>query len=91
MPDRHHGLNSSRVVNIEDLRRLGQRRLPEQSLMISMVVRKPSSHYRAFRDVIFLPRSAAAIANCTTTRVLGHELSFPALLAPVGHNHCVGY
>ena len=28
MPDRHHGLNSSRVVNIEDLRRLGQRRLP---------------------------------------------------------------
>ena len=42
---------------------------------------------RAFRDVLFRPRSAVAVGSCDLrTRVLGHELSFPAMLAPVGYS-----
>ena len=42
---------------------------------------------RAFRDVLFRPRGAVAVGNCDLkTTVLGHELSFPALLAPVGYS-----
>jgi len=42
---------------------------------------------RAFRDVIFRPRGAVAIVDCSLkTRVLGRELSFPAMLAPVGYS-----
>ncbi len=82
---------SSGVVNIEDLRRLAQRRLPravfdyldggaEAELTLA-------ENCRAFRDVIFRPRSAVAVGACDLkTRVLGHELSFPAMLAPVGYS-----
>ena len=84
-------LRSSKVVNIEDLRRLAQRRLPrsvfdyldggaEAELTLT-------ENCRAFRDVIFRPRSAVAIGACDLkTPVLGHELSFPAMLAPVGYS-----
>src|SRR5579863_4867538 len=42
---------------------------------------------RAFRDVLFRPRGAVAVGNCDLkTTVLGHELSIPALLAPVGYS-----
>jgi len=42
---------------------------------------------RAFRDVTFRPRAAVAVTNCNLrTSVLGHELSFPAMLAPVGYS-----
>src|SRR5579862_2343913 len=42
---------------------------------------------RVFRDVLFRPRSAVAIGECDLkTRVLSHELSFPAILAPVGYS-----
>lgn len=42
---------------------------------------------RAFRDVLFRPRGAVAVAACDLkTRVLGHEFSFPAILAPVGYS-----
>lgn len=42
---------------------------------------------RAFRDVLFRPRSAVAVGACDMkVRVLGHELSFPAMLAPVGYS-----
>jgi L-lactate dehydrogenase (cytochrome) len=78
-------------VNIEDLRRLAQRRLPravfdyldggaeaEQTL---------AENCRAFRDVIFRPRGAVAVGDCDLkTRVLEHEISFPAMLAPVGYS-----
>src|SRR6267154_1563410 len=83
-------LRSSQVVNIEDLRRLAQRRLPksvfdyldggaEGELTLA-------ENCRAFRDVTFRPRGAVAIADCSLkTRVLGHEISFPAMLAPLGY------
>jgi L-lactate dehydrogenase (cytochrome) len=84
-------VNISRVVNIEDLRHMAQRRLPravfdyldggaEAELTLE-------ANCRAFRDVLFRPRGAVAVGECDLkTRVLGHELSFPAMLAPVGYS-----
>src|ERR1700688_749614 len=87
----HRAVNSSQVVNIEDLRHLAQRRVPrsvfdyldggaEAELTLA-------ENCRAFRDVLFRPRGAVAVGNCDLkTRVLSHELSFPAMLAPVGYS-----
>jgi isopentenyl diphosphate isomerase/L-lactate dehydrogenase-like FMN-dependent dehydrogenase len=84
-------VNISRVVNIEDLRRMAQRRLPrsvfdyldggaEGELTLA-------ENCRAFRDVLFRPRGAVAVGNCDLkTQVLSHELAFPAILAPVGYS-----
>ena len=42
---------------------------------------------RSFRDVLFRPRGAVAVGNCDLKiQVLGHELAFPAMLAPVGYS-----
>jgi len=84
-------LSSSRVVNVEDLRRLAQRRLPKSvfdyldggaEAEITL-----EENCRAFRDLSFRPRGAVAIQDCNLkTTVLGHELSMPAMLAPVGYS-----
>jgi L-lactate dehydrogenase (cytochrome) len=84
-------LNSSKIVNIEDLRRLAQRRLPRSVFDYldggAEAEQTLTENCRAFRDVTFRPRSAVAVPNCDLkTRVLGHELSFPAMLAPVGYS-----
>jgi L-lactate dehydrogenase (cytochrome) len=86
-----HAVNSSRVVNIDDLRRLAQRRLP--TAVFDYVDGGAESEItleencRAFRDVTFRPRAAVALTECDLkARVLGHELSFPAMLAPVGYS-----
>jgi isopentenyl diphosphate isomerase/L-lactate dehydrogenase-like FMN-dependent dehydrogenase len=87
----NRALNSSRIVNIEDLRRLAKCRVPrsvfdyldggaEAELTLT-------ENCRAFRDVTFRPRSAVSFPNYDLkTRVLGHELSLPAILAPVGYS-----
>ncbi len=84
-------LNSSQVVNVEDLRRIAQRRLPksvfdyldggaESELTLS-------ENCRAFRDFIFRPRGAVAVAQCDlSVSVAGHKLSLPFMLAPVGYS-----
>jgi len=87
----NHGVNSSRVVNVEDLRDLARSRVPKSvfdyldggaEAEITL-----NENCRAFRDVLFRPRSAVAVGDCDLkTRVLGHELSFPAILAPVGYS-----
>jgi len=42
---------------------------------------------RAFSDIQFLPRQAVAFDQCDLrTRVLGHEISLPVILAPVGYS-----
>src|SRR5271154_7219594 len=42
---------------------------------------------RVFEDVIFRPRQAVSIDNCDLrTRVLGHDIAFPGLLAPIGYS-----
>jgi isopentenyl diphosphate isomerase/L-lactate dehydrogenase-like FMN-dependent dehydrogenase len=91
MATANRALKSSRVVNIEDLRRLAQRRLPravfdyldggaEAELTLN-------ENCRAFRDVTFRPRGAVAVGDCSLrTKVLGHDLALPALLAPVGYS-----
>ena len=86
-----HTLNSSKVVNIEDLRRLAQRRLPKSVFDYldggAEAETTLAENCRAFRDVTFRPRSAVAVGECNLkTHVLGHELSFPAMLAPVGYS-----
>jgi L-lactate dehydrogenase (cytochrome) len=87
----NHGVNSSRVVNIEDLRALARRRVPKSVFDYldggAEAELTLNENCRAFRDVLFRPRSAVAVGDCDLkTRVLGHELSFPAILAPVGYS-----
>ncbi len=75
-------LKPSAVVNIEDLRRLAQRRCPRSvfdyvdggaDAEVTL-----AENCRAFRDVMFRPRSAVAVYDCkTSVRVLGQEICFP--------------
>jgi isopentenyl diphosphate isomerase/L-lactate dehydrogenase-like FMN-dependent dehydrogenase len=79
------------VVNIEDLRRLARRRLPKMVFDYldggaegEVTLRE---NCRVFEDVIFRPRQAVSVDNCNlSARVLGQEIAFPALLAPVGYS-----
>ncbi len=87
----NHGVNSSRVVNIEDLRALARRRVPKSVFDYldggAEAELTLTENCRAFRDVLFRPRSAVAVGDCDLkAHVLGHELAFPAILAPVGYS-----
>ena len=84
-------LESPTVINIEDFRRLAQRRLPRVIFDYldggadDEVTLKENR--RAFDDITFCPRNAVALGTCDlTTRVLGQHLSLPAMLAPVGYS-----
>jgi L-lactate dehydrogenase (cytochrome) len=85
---------SPRVVNIADLRTLARRRLPrvvfdyvDGGAEDEITLRE---NRRAFEEVTFRPRHAVAIPHCDLrTRVLGCELSIPALLAPVGYSRVI--
>lgn len=85
------GVGSPDVVNIEDLRRLAQRRLPKAvfdyldgGAADEVTLRE---NCRAFQEVVLRPRHAIAHEKCDLrTCVLGHEISFPAMLAPVGYS-----
>ncbi len=80
-----------RVVNIEDLRRLAQSRLPKVVFdyldggaedEISL-----RQNCRSFQQVSFRPRQGVAVGACDLrSRVLGNHLAFPALLAPIGYS-----
>jgi isopentenyl diphosphate isomerase/L-lactate dehydrogenase-like FMN-dependent dehydrogenase len=82
---------SPRVININDLRPLARRRLPravfdylDGGSEAEVTLRE---NCRAFEDVTFRARHAVAIPQCDLrTSVLGFEVSFPALLAPVGYS-----
>ena len=84
-------LSPFRVVNIEDLRRLARRRLPrvvfdylDGGAESEITLRENT---RAFEDIYLRPRSAVALADCDLrVSVLGHQLGFPAILAPVGYS-----
>jgi L-lactate dehydrogenase (cytochrome) len=84
-------LSPSRVVNISDLRQIAQRRVPKAVFDYldggaegEVTLRE---NCRAFEDITFRPRHAVAVAECDLrTRVLGNEISFPAMLAPVGYS-----
>lgn len=84
-------LSSSQVVNIADLRRLAQRCVPKVVFDYldggaegEITLRE---NCRAFEEITFRPRQAVAIENCNLrTTVLGTEIAFPAMLAPVGYS-----
>jgi L-lactate dehydrogenase (cytochrome) len=80
-----------RVVNIEDFRPLAERRLPRAVFdyldggadgEVTL-----AENCNAFKEVIFRPRQAVTVPSCDMrTRVLGFDISFPAMLAPVGYS-----
>jgi isopentenyl diphosphate isomerase/L-lactate dehydrogenase-like FMN-dependent dehydrogenase len=82
---------SSRAINIADLRRLARRRVPpvvfdylDGGADGEITLRE---NCRAFEDIIFRPRQAVWLEQCNLqTRVLDFNLSFPAILAPVGYS-----
>jgi isopentenyl diphosphate isomerase/L-lactate dehydrogenase-like FMN-dependent dehydrogenase len=84
-------LSSSRVVNISDLRRIAEQRVPkvvfdylDGGAESEITLRE---NCRAFEDITFHPRQAVAFGHCDLqTQVLGTEISFPAMLAPVGYS-----
>jgi isopentenyl diphosphate isomerase/L-lactate dehydrogenase-like FMN-dependent dehydrogenase len=84
-------VGSPHVVNIEDLRRLAQRRLPKAVFDYvdggaADEVTLRENRY-AFQEVVLRPRHAIAHEKCDLrTCVLGQEISFPAMLAPVGYS-----
>jgi isopentenyl diphosphate isomerase/L-lactate dehydrogenase-like FMN-dependent dehydrogenase len=80
-----------RVISIEDLRPLAQRRLPKAVFDYldggadgEVTLRE---NCRVFTDVTFRPRQSVAVGDCDLRkRVLGLDLSLPFLLAPVGYS-----
>src|SRR5207245_6121288 len=79
------------VVNIEDLRLLARRRRPKgvfDYLDGGAEGEVTLRHNRqAFDAVTFRPRHAVSLPGVDLrATVLGHELAFPALLAPVGYS-----
>lgn len=87
----NRALDPSKVVNIEDLRRIARHRIPKAVFDYldggaegEQTLRENCS---AFSDVMFRPRGAVAVGTCDIkTKVLGYEISFPAMLAPVGYS-----
>jgi len=83
-------LRSPHVINIEDLRRQARRRLPRVVFNYvdggaddELTLRE---NCRVFQDVTFRPRQAVDVSSVDLrTRVLGSDLAFPALLAPIGY------
>jgi L-lactate dehydrogenase (cytochrome) len=84
-------VTSPHAINISDLRRIAKRRLPavvfdylDGGAEGEVTLRE---NCRVFDDVTFRPRHAVAFPACDLrTTVLGHELSMPAMLAPVGYS-----
>jgi L-lactate dehydrogenase (cytochrome) len=85
------GMSINRAVNIEDLRKKAQQRLPKSvfdyldgGAEAEITLRE---NIRAFEAVTFRPRSAMNVPKCDLrTTVLGADISFPAILAPVGYS-----
>src|SRR6267378_103800 len=79
------------VINIDDLRKMAKRRLPR--VVFDYLGGGADSEItlrencRVFDDVLFRPRWAVAVPETDIrTRVLSFDLSFPAILAPVGYS-----
>jgi isopentenyl diphosphate isomerase/L-lactate dehydrogenase-like FMN-dependent dehydrogenase len=78
-----------RAVNIDDLRKLAQRRVPravfdyiEGGADGEVTLRE---NRRVWEDVFFRPRNAVASPKCDTrVSVLGSDLALPMILAPLG-------
>jgi L-lactate dehydrogenase (cytochrome) len=81
----------SRIVNVEDFRKAARRRLPRAVFDYldggaegELTLRE---NVRAFEEWAFRPRNAARIDRIETRRkVLGTELAYPMVLAPIGYS-----
>jgi len=81
--------DASRFINIADLRRAAERRLPRSVFDYidggadgEVTLRENT---RAFDDVTFRPRCAVEVPTCDlATTVLGTPLALPLIFAPVG-------
>jgi L-lactate dehydrogenase (cytochrome) len=79
------------VVCVDDLRPLARRRLPravfdylDGGAESEVTLRE---NRRVFEEVTFRPRHAVVVPACDLrTRVLGHDLALPFMLAPVGYS-----
>ena len=84
-------VTSPHVVNISDLRKDAKRRLPKVVFDYldggaegEVTLRE---NCRVFDDVTFRPRHAVSHPDCDlSTTVLGHKISLPLMLAPVGYS-----
>jgi isopentenyl diphosphate isomerase/L-lactate dehydrogenase-like FMN-dependent dehydrogenase len=82
---------SKRIINIEDLRKMARRRLPrvifdylDGGAEGEVTLRENS---RVFDQIEFRPRQAVSFGECDLrTKVLDFQLSFPAILAPIGYS-----
>ncbi|HXM93048.1 MAG TPA: alpha-hydroxy acid oxidase [Candidatus Dormibacteraeota bacterium] len=82
---------SPRVINIEDLRRIAKRRLPravfdylDGGAEAEVTLRE---NCQIFDHLTFRPRQAVSFPEYDlSTTVLGAQISFPAMLAPVGYS-----
>jgi isopentenyl diphosphate isomerase/L-lactate dehydrogenase-like FMN-dependent dehydrogenase len=94
MTRQERSVASPRVVNIRDLRRLAQLRLPKVVFDYvdggadgEVTLRE---NIRSFEEVTFRPRNAVAVSGCDMrAEVLGSELSMPLVLAPVGFSRLI--
>jgi L-lactate dehydrogenase (cytochrome) len=83
-----------RAVNIEDLRRLAERRAPRAVFDYvdggaegEVTLR---DNQRCWDEILFRPRNATHVPNPDLrTRVLGFDLSLPFLLGPIGFSRLV--
>jgi isopentenyl diphosphate isomerase/L-lactate dehydrogenase-like FMN-dependent dehydrogenase len=84
-----NSVDAVQIVNIADLRKLAQRRLPRVAFDYidggadgEVTLRENT---RVFDDVLFRPRNAVSMTSCDLkTTVFGTELALPYILAPVG-------
>jgi isopentenyl diphosphate isomerase/L-lactate dehydrogenase-like FMN-dependent dehydrogenase len=91
---RARSVASPRVVNISDLRRVAERRLPRVVFDYvdggadgEVTLRENT---RAFEEVVFRPRNAVFVRGCDMrTKTFGCELSMPLVLAPVGFSRLI--
>jgi L-lactate dehydrogenase (cytochrome) len=84
-------LQPPRVINIADLRAVSRRILPRA--VFDYLDGGPDDEVTlrenrcAFEEVTFRPRNAVRIDKCDLgTNILGHGLTLPVLLAPVGYS-----
>jgi isopentenyl diphosphate isomerase/L-lactate dehydrogenase-like FMN-dependent dehydrogenase len=87
-------VSSPRVINVFDLRRLAKERLPR--VVFDYVDGGAEAEItleqncKSFQAIYFRPRQGVSIGTPDLqTSVLGHELSFPAILAPVGYSRLI--
>jgi isopentenyl diphosphate isomerase/L-lactate dehydrogenase-like FMN-dependent dehydrogenase len=91
MPNTSRVFSPSRVVNIDDLRAIAKRRVPkvvfdylDGGAEAEITLRE---NCKAFESVTFRPTHGMPVSKCDLrTRVLGWDISFPAILAPVGYS-----